>query len=54
MSAGGLRGLVSEESKNPNPVSGAGPSTLRGLFHPYPSTVRDLGWSEVSEMLNLH
>ena len=23
-----------EESKNPDPVSGTGPSSLRGLFHP--------------------
>ena len=26
--------VASEELKNPNPVSGAGPSILRGLFQP--------------------
>jgi hypothetical protein len=43
----------SEESKDPNPVSGAGPSTLRSLFHPYATTVAHLLCAMISAVLNL-
>jgi hypothetical protein len=43
----------SEESKNPAPSSGAGPSTLRGLFHPIANTVIVAHCMIISEILNL-
>jgi hypothetical protein len=43
----------SEELKNPNPVSGADPSTPRGLFHPNASTVTNLHCTRVSAILKL-
>src|SRR5579871_5183401 len=43
----------SEELKNPNPVSGADPSTLRGLFHPNASKVANLHCAAVSTILKL-
>jgi hypothetical protein len=46
-------GSATEEWKNPCPVSGAGPSTLRGLFHPNASTLAELHFAEVSAVLNL-
>ena len=39
---------LSEESKNPSPVSGAGPSTLRGLFHSVVRKVDHLRFARVS------
>ena len=42
-----------KELKNPNPVSGASPSILRGLFHPNASTVTLPHCGMVSEILNL-
>ena len=47
-----LRG-VSEEWKNPNPVSGAGLPILRGLFHPNASKVACSHCVMVSAVLNL-
>jgi hypothetical protein len=44
---------VSGEAKNPNPVSGAGSSTLRGLFHPNASTVAHDCCGMVAGILNL-
>lgn len=46
-------GCFSEELKNPNPVSGADPSTPRGLFHPNASTVANLHCTRVSAILKL-
>ena len=43
----------SEESKDPYPVSGAGPSTLRGLVHPNASTLSELRCAMISAMLIL-
>ena len=45
--------VLSEELKNPNPVSGADPSILRGLFHPNASKVAPLDCAMVSAVLNL-
>jgi hypothetical protein len=36
--------------QNPSPVSGAGPSTLCGLFHSVVATVVDSGFGWVSAM----
>jgi hypothetical protein len=44
---------VSGEAKNPNPVSGTGSSTLRGLFHPNASTVAHDCCGMVAGILNL-
>ena len=46
-------GYSSEELKNPNPVSGADPSILRGLFHPNVSKVAPSRCVMVSAVLNL-
>jgi len=43
----------SEELRNPNPVSGAGPPILRGLFHPNASKVASSHFVVVSAVLNL-
>ena len=51
--ARGLGGDPSEELKNPNPVSGAGPSILRGLFHPNASKLTSSHCVMVSAVLNL-
>lgn len=48
-----LRGGISEELKNLNPVSGADPSILRGLFHPNASTVTRTRCGKMSAILNL-
>ena len=44
---------VPGEAKNPCPVSGSGPSILRGLFHPNAGTVVDPCCGMVSATLNL-
>jgi len=51
----GTRGLGAdfEELKNPNPVSGADPSILRGLFHPNASNLSGSRCAEISAVLNL-
>lgn len=51
--AGGLGGGATEEWKNPCPVFGAGPSTLRGLFHPNATTLAEAHFAVVSAVLNL-
>ena len=52
--AGGFGGgCATEEWKNPCPVSGPGPSTLRGLFHPNASTLAELHCGVVSAVLNV-
>jgi hypothetical protein len=43
----------SEESEDPYPVSGAGPSTLRGLVHPNASTLSQLRCAMISAVLIL-
>ena len=47
------RGTFCEESKDPCPVSGAGPSILRGLFHPNVSKLSHLRCAKISVMLIL-
>ena len=42
-----------EESKNPGPVSGTGPSNLRGLFHPNGNTVAKFRCAMVAATLNV-
>jgi len=48
-----LRRWFTEESKNPNPVSGADPSIPRGLFHPNAGKVAPSRCAVVSAVLNL-
>jgi hypothetical protein len=44
---------TTEGSKNPGPVSGSGPSTPRGLFHPNANTVVCASCVMISAILNL-
>jgi hypothetical protein len=44
---------ASQRAKNPRPVSGAGSSTLCGLFHPNACTVTHACCTPVSKILNL-
>jgi hypothetical protein len=44
---------VAEEPKDPYPVSGAGPSIIRSLFHPVVTTVVNPHCAVVAAVLNL-